>query len=86
MSKLIQRKINYGGYLILQTCGILGIFRYKIGSKYPNQYRGLSFDKRKPKMCMCRAFRYVKSKKVSNDQELIQSDPISCPQNQKGNN
>ena len=27
-----------------------------------------------------------KSKKISNDQELIQSDPISCPQNQKGNN
>ena len=26
------------------------------------------------------------SKKKSNDQELIQSDPISCPQNQKGNN
>ena len=25
-----------------------------------------------------------KSKKISNDQELIQSDPISCPQNQKG--
>ena len=24
-----------------------------------------------------------KSKKISNDQELIQSDPISCPQNQK---
>ena len=23
-----------------------------------------------------------KSKKISNDQELIQSDPISCPQNQ----
>ena len=23
-------------------------------------------------------------KKISNDQELIQSDPISCPQNQKG--
>ena len=22
----------------------------------------------------------------SNDQELIQSDPTSCPQNQKGNN
>ena len=32
--------------------------------------------------------RYIilKSKKISNDQELIQSDPISCPQNQKGNN
>ena len=28
----------------------------------------------------------VGSKKISNDQELIQSDPISCPQNQKGNN
>ena len=26
------------------------------------------------------------SKKMSNDQELIQSDPTSCPQNQKGNN
>ena len=29
---------------------------------------------------------YMESKKISNDQELIQSDPISCPQNQKGNN
>ena len=26
------------------------------------------------------------SKKISNDQELIQSDLTSCPQNQKGNN
>ena len=26
------------------------------------------------------------SKKISNDQELIQSDPTSCPQNQRGNN
>ena len=26
------------------------------------------------------------SKKISNDQELIQSDPTSCPQNQKRNN
>ena len=29
---------------------------------------------------------YKKSKMISNDQELIQSDPMSCPQNQKGNN
>ena len=29
---------------------------------------------------------FVGSKKRSNDQELIQSDPTSCPQNQKGNN
>ena len=28
----------------------------------------------------------VKSKKISNDQEPIQTDPTSCPQNQKGNN
>ena len=27
----------------------------------------------------------VKSKKISNDQELIQSDPTSCPQSRKGN-
>ena len=27
-----------------------------------------------------------KSIKISNDQELIQSDPTSCLQNQKGNN
>ena len=25
-------------------------------------------------------------KKISNDQELTQSDPISCPQNLKGKN
>ena len=30
--------------------------------------------------------RYNRSKKISNDQELIQSDPTSCPQNQKENN
>ena len=29
---------------------------------------------------------HAKCKKISNDQELIQSDPTSCPQNQKGNN
>ena len=29
---------------------------------------------------------YIKSKKISSDQELIQSDPTSCPINQVGNN
>ena len=29
---------------------------------------------------------HVTSAEISNDQELIQSDPTSCPQNQKGNN
>ena len=33
-----------------------------------------------------REYLVMESKKISNDQELIQSDPISCPQNQKGNN
>ena len=28
----------------------------------------------------------IMSKNISNDQELIQSDPKFCPQNQKGNN
>ena len=28
----------------------------------------------------------IQSKKISNDQEPTQSDPISCPQNQTGNN
>ena len=31
-------------------------------------------------------YKTIESKKISNDQELIQSDPTSCPQNQKGNN
>ena len=30
--------------------------------------------------------RKLQSKMISNDQELIQSDPTSCPENQKGNN
>ena len=28
----------------------------------------------------------VQGKMISNDQELMQSDPTSCPQNQRGNN
>ena len=39
------RVINYGGYMILLTCGILGIFRYKKSEVN----RGLSFVKLKPK-------------------------------------
>ena len=48
------------------------------------------FGKRRSKLTCDDQYYYyccfLKSKKVSNDQELIQSDPISCPQNQKGNN
>ena len=36
--------------------------------------------------CLIAFKSHVISKKISNDQELIQSDPISCPQNQKVNN
>ena len=35
---------------------------------------------------VCVKYAIMSSKKISNDQELIQSDPTSCPQNQKGNN
>ena len=31
-------------------------------------------------------YNFIRSKKISNDQELIRSDSTSCPQNQKGNN
>ena len=45
---------------------------------------------RREKFALLYALRLVanpsKVKKISNDQELIQSDPISCHQNQKGNN
>ena len=37
-------------------------------------------------LCSGSVLKGHKVKKISNDQELIQSDPISCPQNQKGNN
>ena len=41
----------------------------------------------KPIFCLrFRGYFSMGSKKISNDQELIQSDPISCPQNQKENN
>ena len=33
-----------------------------------------------------RCYRRLLSKRISNDQELIQSDPTFCLQNQKGNN
>ena len=48
---------------------------------------GLLFQKHISSVfCDIFIFVFVQSKKISNDQELIQSDPISCPQNQKGNN
>ena len=42
----------------------------------------VTLAKHKPKL----RDRVKESKKISNDQELIQSDPTSCPQNPKGNN
>ena len=40
----------------------------------------------KPEIAEKKPPEHLQSKKIGNDQELIQSDPISCPQNQKGNN
>ena len=54
---------------------------HKSGSfDVPGNFRGISLIN-----MLCKIF-IMGSKKISNDQELIQSDPISCPQNQKGNN
>ena len=39
-----------------------------------------------PKTLYVQLIVHSKVKTISNDQELIQSDPTSCPQNQKGNN
>ena len=38
------------------------------------------------KQCLVNVDSVMQSKKISNDQELIQSDPTSCPKNQKENN
>ena len=39
----------------------------------------LGLDLEEQRVCIC-----IESKRISNDQELIQSDPTSCPQNQNG--
>ena len=48
-------------------------------NEYPRILNGIASE-------WLKKFHWKQSKKISNDQELIQSDPISCPQNQKGNN
>ena len=50
------------------------------------QYILLSLSKFKCQFCFEISMVFLRSKKISNDQELIQSDPTSCPINQKGNN
>ena len=42
-----------------------------------------AFSRSKDFAAVPKTVSWMKSKKVSNDQELIQSDPTSCPQNQK---
>ena len=49
------------------------------------QFDFLSVNVRKSNKEQSRKY-HLESKKISNDQELIQSDPTSYPQNQKGNN
>ena len=60
------------------------------GSEYPDQEPSdlatVCVDLSMQKIRMTTVKFYKQSKKISNDQELIQSDPTSCPQNQKGNN
>ena len=49
---------------------------------------GDDFKLKCPGLNLLEAFNVIiiKRKKISYDQELIQSDPTSCPQNQKRNN
>ena len=49
-------------------------------------YGGYKNTMRPHSLLSKRCWDHQQSKKIRNDQELIQSDPISCPQNQKGNN
>ena len=56
-------------------------FVLKVGIWTPNGRHNSEYDATYP-----HSYLNQESKKISNDQELIQSDPISCPQNQKGNN
>ena len=57
-------------------------FRLEISLRHLSKYKRA--DLYRVLFCYERAL--MKSKMISNDQELIQSDPTSCPQNQKGNN
>ena len=45
-----------------------------------------NIKKVKKEMQNCMYVSGSQSKEISNDQEVIQSDPTSCSQNQKGNN
>ena len=63
-------KIKYGSYLILLTCGILVIFRYKKSlSKYPNQYIDLSSVELKPKISLSFRLRPKKEKKEKDNEK-----------------
>ena len=75
----------------------VGTYRYCIKSwrvifqRLPILYkncssRGCLYETPKLEKQACEDCFQFQCKKISNDQELIQSDPISCPQNQNGNN
>ena len=72
----VIRTVELYAWTILRTGGIDS---FKLRNQEGNKSENLA---EKQKFC----FDLTQSKKISNDQELIQSDPISCPQNQKGNN
>ena len=74
---------------IEQWTDAFNVFSSGYRIKYPTEAEGLStymglirqISDRNGNWTMA-----MQSKKISNDQELIQSDPTSCPQNQKENN
>ena len=52
----------------------------------PPLFAHIKYGSRKNVQPKIRHLTQLDSKKISNAQEPIESDPTSCPQNQKGNN
>ena len=59
---------------------------FKDGSSELNNHSAMTVGKFVLALSNEFKFRCISSKKINNDQELIQSNPTSCPQNQKRNN
>ena len=85
MDKLFSA-LPFKTYLCL-PCTMLAAYATRLWV-FNKHLKSISADSR-PKYLACivslLSQRNLQSKKISNDQELIQSDPISCPQNQMGN-
>ena len=75
---------RWGAWTLLRQLILDTDASVKNGEERVIAYSSFALAPEQKKYCTTR--KELLSKKISNDQELIQSDPISCPQNQKGNN